>query len=105
MSSPLSGAQPSDCCACWNTSPLNPKTWILTAKKVAQLSGIVVAICAMAILVSGLMVRYPEASGAFFTGFSIVAAAGLTTMIIALVKHCDQRRSPRFSLSSSFAAE
>ncbi len=78
---------PSDSCACWTTFPLNPSTWDLTAKKVAQLAIVLVIICAFSILVSGLMVNYPEASGAFFTAFSIAGTAGLIIMSVALVKH------------------
>lgn len=92
----LNRSDSSSCCACWHSSSFNPKTWNLTAKRVAELAAIVVGICAMAILVSGLMVQYPEASGAFFTAFGIVGAAGLIAMTVALVKHCRQPKLPKF---------
>lgn len=87
----LGTAENQGCCAPWERSSFNPTNWNLTAKKVAQLSAVVVAICAMALLVLGLIHQYPSAYGALFAACGISGTGALISMILASAKHCQEQ--------------
>ena len=87
-------ADSQECCPCWERSSLNPKSWDLTSKKVAELSGVVVAICSMAILVLALLHQYPSAYGGILATCGISGTAALISMIVAVSKHCQEQSRP-----------
>lgn len=70
---------------------LNPRTWNCTEKRVAQIAALVLLVCALALTACILIVQYPAASSAFITTFSILTVASLVTLIVALVKHYQNR--------------
>ncbi len=87
-------AENRDCCAPWEKSSFNPKNWDLNSKKVAELSAVVVAICAMAIIVLVLLHQYPSAYGAILATCGIAGTGASISLIVAISKHCQgQSRS------------
>ena len=94
MSFKVGRAENQDCCAPWERSSFNPQNWDLTSKKVAELSGVVVAICAMAILVLALLHQYPSAYGGILATCGIIGTGALISMIVAVSKHCQEQSRP-----------
>ena len=84
--------QKTDFFSCWNRlkTQLSPQKWEITSQKVAKYALILIAICAACIVISALMVEYPQASGAFFSLFGVALAVSVITLIIALVKSRQQ---------------
>lgn len=64
------------------------KRYHVTPEKVAQISATILAICVASIVVSALMIQYPQASQAFFTIFSVVGFLSLIAMSVACGKWC-----------------
>lgn len=87
-------SESTNCCAPWENSLFNPKNWVITAKKVAEFSSVVVAICAMAILVLALIHQYPSAYGAILATCGITGTVALVSTIVASAKHCQQQSGP-----------
>lgn len=81
--------------SCWDSflsHEWNPKNWHVTSDKVTRFSAIIFAICLAVLIVAGIMVSYPQVTGAFFTILGLGAAASLITLIIGLVKNCNQKK-------------
>lgn len=77
------------CTQCWTSfKKINwdPRKWKTSPQQIAKIAGAILAVCVAALIVSGLMLSYPTAAGAFFSIFSVGGVLSLITFIIASVK-------------------